>query len=279
MKLVVLSGKGGVGKSSITASLAVLLSRKKKVVCADCDVDASNLPLVLGSTADETYPINASKKAVISDACTSCKKCFETCYFNAIEWDSKPIITGKCEGCGTCAVVCPAKAITLKSFENAILTIGSGKGIDIVAAQLKIGESGSGKIVNYVKETAEKRQYDFMLIDAAAGVGCPVIASVKGADRAMLIVEPTPTSFADMQRANTLLDNFNIPSIIVINKCDIGETREIYQFAKEHNIPVVAEIPYEKRFVRALVNLRPAILEFPELEKYFTPILVSLSKK
>ncbi|MFO7710913.1 MAG: ATP-binding protein [Candidatus Woesearchaeota archaeon] len=278
MKIVVLSGKGGVGKSSITASLAVLLSRSKKVVCADCDVDASNLPLVLGSSVDETYPIKASRKAVVSDACTGCKKCFEACYFNAIEWDGKPVITGKCEGCGTCAVVCPAKAITLESFENAILTIGSD-GIDIVAAQLKIGESGSGKIVNIVKETAEKRQHDILLIDAAAGVGCPVIASVKGADKAILVVEPTPTSFADMQRANNLLDHFNISRMIVINKSDIGETKDIYQFAKENNIPVVAELPYDKRFVQALVNLNPAVLEFPELEKYFSPILASFSKK
>ncbi|MGM5488471.1 MAG: P-loop NTPase [Nanobdellota archaeon] len=273
MKLVVLSGKGGVGKSSITASLAIMLARDKRVVCADCDVDASNLPLVLNATPHETHEIRSAQKAVINENCQRCGLCVDACYFNAIKWvDQKPRISG-CEGCGTCTIVCPHEAITLEPIANATLSIAKGSGMDIVSAQLKIGESGSGKIVNTVKETAEKLEHDIMLIDAAAGVGCPVIASVNGAEKALLVVEPTPTSLADMKRANKLLDHFRIPRAIIINKKDIGDTKPIEEFAEENSVPICASLPYDRRFVQALVDLKPIITTAPDLESAFAPIV------
>lgn len=265
--ITIMSGKGGVGKSSITASLAVLLSKKYNLVCADCDVDASNLPLVLGvNDYDEWKNISTNFKAEFDlKKCISCKKCFDICYFNSIEWyNNKPRIKKfSCEGCGACEVICPKNAISLKKVNNAKIGYAITKfGFKVVFSQLNPGESGSGKIVSEVKKKAIKldENIEYMLVDSSAGIGCPVIASVSGSDFVLLVTEPTPSGFFDLKRALKIVNHFKIDYGIVINKSDLNKdyTNNMISELKE-NSKFIYEISYDKSFSKALVELVPII--------------------
>jgi MinD superfamily P-loop ATPase len=269
--ITILSGKGGVGKSSITASLAIALSKRKKIICADCDVDASNLALVFGIKEDnfeEWEDFTTNQEAVFDlEKCSSCKKCFDSCYFKAIDWvNNKPkLLEFGCEGCGVCELVCPENAIKLVDVNNA--KIGYAKtdyDFMVVSAQLKMGESGSGKVVAEVKNKAKKLSNDseIMLVDSAAGIGCPVIASVTGSDYVVLVTEPTPAGFSDMKRALSIVNHFNISCGIIINKFDINEdfTKKIEDFAEKNKINILGKFEYDRVFVDALVNLTPVIV-------------------
>ena len=288
-KITVLSGKGGVGKSSITASLAVALSKSHKIIAVDCDVDASNLALVFGMGEKDFIkwnPVTTNQKAVFNlSKCTSCKKCLEACYFNAIEWKkNKPKLKQfGCEGCGVCALVCPEKAIKLVDVYNAKIGYGKTKyGFHIASAQLEIGHAGSGKVVAAVRNMAEKlaNNTDIMLVDSAAGIGCPVIASVVGTDYVIAVTEPTPSGFADMKRALSMVTHFKIPYGIIINKYDINQSNKekIENFAKEKNIEILAKIPYNKKFVEALVKLIPIIVYDRGFEKLFHDLAEKIIK-
>ncbi len=281
MKITVLSGKGGVGKSSITASLAVLLSKNKSVVVADCDVDAPNLALVLGAKFHKTEKLQTNEKAVVDyNKCTKCKKCYEACYFQAIEWKDKPVVNPYfCEGCGVCSLVCPANAVRQVKVENAEISYGRTKyGFNIVSGQLKMGESGSGKVVAYIKKMAEKEEKDITLVDSAAGIGCPVIASVTGSDYVVAVTEPTPSALSDLKRAMEMVKHFEIPAGLVINRYDINKrfTKKIEKYAEEEKIKLLGKLPYDKRFVEAIVNLTPIVVYDKIMEEPFEEIVENI---
>ena len=226
MKIVVASGKGGVGKSMIASSLALLFSKDKKVVACDCDVDAPNLGLWLGVVDyDSTEKISTSFKAVIDEEkCIKCGKCKEVCKFFAIEegktFKVNPFL---CEGCGVCELVCPVGAIRIAPVKNGEIRIKeTDYGFPLISAQLYPGESGSGKIVEELRERAERYEYEVMILDAPAGIGCPVIASVRGCDFSLLVTEPTPSGLSDLERILKIVSHFNQPYGIVINKWDLN---------------------------------------------------------
>ena len=282
-KITILSGKGGVGKSSISASLAITLSKKYKIITADCDVDASNLALVLGRKEkdfEEWDFISTNQKAVFDlEKCTSCKLCHDECYFKAIDWvNNKPKLKPfSCEGCEVCKMVCPVGAITMEKVNNA--KIGYAKtdfGFKVASAQLEAGESGSGKLVFEVRRKAESiaNDADFMLIDAAAGVGCPVIASVSGVDFCLLVAEPTPSGLSDVKRALEIVKHFKIKAGLIINKFDLNEEycRKLEEFAKENEIEIIAKLAYNKIFTKALVEMKPVILMDDDLKGQFESI-------
>src|SRR3989339_701174 len=252
--ITILSGKGGVGKSSISASLAIAISRQKKIIVADCDVDASNLALVFGIKENdykEWEEITTNQRPVFDlSKCDSCRKCFENCYFESIKWqDEKPeLLEYSCEGCGMCELICLQKAIKLRDVMNA-----------------RIGYA--------------ETKYGFK-IDSAAGISCPVIASVTGSDYCLLITEPTPSSLSDMKKALELVKHFNVPHGIVINKYDINKERsgEIESFAKKNNIKLVGKLPYDKVFTEALVSMVPVIEKSGKLDVLFSRIAEQLLK-
>ncbi len=285
-RITVLSGKGGVGKSSIAASLAIAFSKKHKVICADCDVDASNLALVFGlreKDFEQWKNISTNEKARLNEKkCNGCGKCVDSCYFKAISWNGEkkqPVFDGfSCEGCGVCQIICPEKAIELVQVENAKIGFGKTKyGFAVVSGQLEMGESGSGKVVAEVKKLAEEKggKADLMLIDAAAGIGCPVIASVVGSDFVVAVTEPTPSGLSDLKRALQMVSHFNIPYGIVINKYDLNQefTKEVEKFAEENKTDILAKIPYDKSFVEALINLTPVVVYNPKTKKFFEEII------
>lgn len=293
MKTVaVLSGKGGVGKSSITASMAVLLANEHKIVAADCDVDAPNLALVLGikeGNFELLERVETREKVIlITEKCSACKECMDSCNFSAVKWDyneNSPVINDLfCTGCGACTVACPENALELEPVENAGISAGeTDYGFPVISGQLNIGESGSGKIVTAVKmralEIAEDIGAHFLIVDSAAGIGCPVIASVRGSDYVILVTEPTPAAFEDLKRAIKVVEHFGIPYGVVINRYDINNkfTEEINGYFVLNNIPILGKIPYNKKFVYALVNLKPLVVFEPEFADIFLQILKKLN--
>lgn len=286
-KITILSGKGGVGKSTITASLAVILSKEKKIVTVDCDVDAPNLGLVLGLSHNDYKwrKISTNEKAVlIEKKCIGCKKCLGVCNFSAISWNkekNQPIFNRMhCEGCGACQLICPKNAIKLEKVKNASIGISQTHGFPIVAGELKMGESGSGKIIIEVKNMASKiaKNTDMMLIDCAAGIGCPVISSIQGSDYGVIVTEPTPSAFHDMKRSLQILYNFHIPCGIIINKYDLDKkfSEKVRQFAYKNKLPILGKLPYDKKFVEALVHLKPIVEYDKKYEKVFEKILSNI---
>ena len=285
--ITVLSGKGGVGKSSISASLALLISEKKRIVTADCDVDASNLALVFGKEESDFLKwesISTNQKAVFDlKKCISCKKCYDSCYFKAIDWkNDKPRLKEfSCEGCEVCKMVCPVGAITMEDVYNAkIGYVKTDYGFNVVSAQLSPGESGSGKLVYSVKKKAKDldNNLDYLLVDSAAGIGCPVIASVTGSDYCVLVAEPTPSSMSDVSRALEIVKHFNIRAGLIINKSDINVKYkiELESFASDNNLDLLGNIPYDKSFSKALVEMTPVIKYNKKLSSYFEKIVAEL---
>jgi len=305
IKITVVSGKGGVGKSSIAASMALVLSKNRDIVAVDCDVDAPNLGLLLGVKKEgfSYKEVGTKEKAsLIEDRCIRCRKCVDICVFSAISWDNLPIfdkylcegcgacqrsasltqifIKYRCEGCGACQLVCPVDAIELIKVQNAFIGFTDTQyGFPVVGGQLKPGESGSGDVVTLVKEKAEeianKRGIETMIIDSAAGIGCPVIASVTGSDYVVAVTEPTPAAFSDLKRVLEVVEHFNIPYGIIINTWNTNPafTEKIEKFASENEITLLGKIPYDKAFIDALVQLMPVVAYDKRFKKLFKSIL------
>ncbi len=266
--LVVLSGKGGVGKSSIAASLAVVFSRHRRIVCADCDVDAPNLALLFSLGPEkfaEWEEISTNKAAEISQRlCSRCGECVSVCNFGALRMSEGFPVTDSdaCEGCGACRLACPRSAIRLRDVRNAYLgQAATHYGFGIAFAQLMPGATGSGKIVSCVRKKAEEAGMgaDLMIIDAAAGIGCPVIASLAGTDYAVVVAEPTPSSLADMTRALKLASRFKAKKGIVINKCTLSRDMcsRIAAFGRTNRIPVIGRIGFDRAFMEAQNKMVP----------------------
>jgi len=264
MKIVVASGKGGTGKSMFASSLTLLFSEMLDVVACDCDVDAPNLGLWLGVTTwDHVETISTSEKAKINgNKCVGCGKCFENCAFGAIEKANSVFTINSllCEGCGVCQLVCPMKAIDLEPVMNGEIRIKKTKwGFPLVSGQLKPGETGSGKIVQEIRKRADKISHEVMILDAAAGIGCPVIASITGCDYAVLVAEPTPSGLSDLRRVLEIVNHFNVPYGLIINKWDINPkvSEEIEKWNREQ---FLGKISYDREVVNSIVNLRPVMV-------------------
>jgi len=282
--ITILSGKGGVGKSSLVASLAVLLFKEKgkSIVAADCDVDASNLALLFNARLGKRKRISTNYKAFVNEKSKNCKEIVDVCAFSAISWDEKkhmPEINRLlCEGCGACQLLCP-DGIELKRVKNAVVgEAETSYGFPLVSGQLEMGESGSGNVVEAVKERARKKaeriKADFIVLDASAGIGCPVIASIKGSDYIIGITEPTPSGLSDLKRVFEVVNHFGIPHGIIINKHDLNKrwTGQIENFAYRNKLPVLGKLPYDRRFVEAMVNLMPIVVYEKSYRKTFSDI-------
>jgi len=275
MKLVIVSGKGGVGKSMLTSSLAMLFSQNKKVVAADCDVDAPDLAIWLGGIKkwDKVIPVATSVKPEINfKKCNGCGLCAEKCHFGAIKITSpvrnkissrankKPELNQfLCEGCGACEVICPQKAIKMKPVQNGKIQVKKTKyGFHLISGQLYPGEKGSGKIVTEIRERAEKFNYEIMLIDSAPGTGCPVIASLRDSNFAILVAEPTPSGFSDLKRVLKVVNYFSVPWGLVINKQDINPQLSD-KIKKWAGVKFLGKISYDKEIFKAISSLKPIL--------------------
>jgi MinD superfamily P-loop ATPase len=260
-ELVVLSGKGGTGKTSIVASFAALARSK---VLADCDVDAADLHLVLQPMIRENHEFWSGQFAVIDeDKCTQCGLCQELCRFDAIH-DFK-VDTISCEGCGFCSHICPAEAITMKENMSGHWFISDTKYGPLVHARLGIAQENSGKLVALVRQQArhiaESDDLDYVISDGPPGIGCPVISSLSGANLALLVTEPTQSGIHDLERVLNVCRHFGVPALVCINKYDINEdnTRKIEDYCLSQGLMAAAKIPFDNVFTESIVKGIPVV--------------------
>jgi MinD superfamily P-loop ATPase len=265
-EITVLSGKGGTGKTSLTASFAELTQNS---VLTDCDVDAPDLHMLLKPEVLETKEFKASRVAVIDpDTCVECGKCEENCRFDAIEKQVvDPIL---CEGCGVCAYICPVAAIELEKRVSGYAFISKTNYGPMSHALLNPGEENSGKLVALVrqnaKKVAKKENCELIINDGPPGIGCPVIASLGGVDMGLIVTEPTLSGIHDMERALGLLDHFKIPGLVCVNKYDINEenTARIVEFCESNGVEVVGKIPFDPIVTDAMVAGKPVVEYAPK---------------
>jgi len=265
-EIVIISGKGGTGKTSIVSSFAALAENK---VLADCDVDAADLHLILSPEIKEKEEFLAGKNAVIDrDICNSCGRCIEVCRFDAIS-DDYVIDPIDCEGCGVCAYFCPVEAIEMKEKTAGRLFISDTRYGPLFHAKLNIAEDNSGKLVTRVKEEAKKHAKEhgceLVLVDGPPGIGCPVISSVSGANVLLIVTEPTVSGIHDLKRVLELANHFRIKSSVCINKYDINKdvSDEIKAYCLKNNIDVAGEIPYDLDFTNAMIEGK-SIVEYSD---------------
>jgi len=266
-QLTVLSGKGGTGKTTITASFAVLA---KNTVVADCDVDAPDLHMLLHPKVVKTQEFKGAKLAVIDEEkCTKCGQCREKCRFDAITEDIK-IDSISCEGCGVCAVVCPVSAITLIERISGHAYISKTEHCFMAHAMLSAGEGNSGKLVTLVRQNAktlaEREHSDLIIIDGPPGIGCPVIASVTGITAGVVVTEPTMSGIHDLERALQLLRHFNVPPFVCVNMYDINRDNSdrIERVCGKNRIEVLGKIPFNPVVTEAMVNGKSVVEYAPE---------------
>ncbi|WFD09594.1 ATP-binding protein [Tepidibacter hydrothermalis] len=260
MELVVLSGKGGTGKTTIATALCEL---NEKVVRVDCDVDAPNLYLYYNGEDIEKKDFFKGKKATIDrSSCVECSKCEEVCRFDAIK--DFNIDKFLCEGCGACTHVCEHNSIKLEEEKTAQTFITKLDNGIISRAEMEIGSDGSGLLISDIRKNAKKfnQNKDLVIIDGSPGIGCAVISSITGADMALIVTEPTKSGLEDLKRVVSLCEHFGILTMVCINKYDINEEMSfnIQEFIKAKNMKLVGEIPYDETVVKSINELKPITL-------------------
>ena len=260
-EVVVLSGKGGTGKTSLVGSFAALAQSK---VLADCDVDAADLHLLLSPSVKEKHEFWSGQVAIIDEEkCTQCGLCQEVCRFQAInDFKVDPI---SCEGCGFCFQICPVEAITMKESLSGHWFISDTKYGPLVHARLGIAQENSGKLVALVRQQAkliaEKQGADYIVSDGPPGIGCPVISSLSGASLALLVTEPTLSGMHDLERVLGVCHHFGVPALVCINKYDLNEdnTRQIESYCANQGVKVASKIPFDNVVTEALVQGLPIV--------------------
>ena len=272
-EITVLSGKGGTGKTSITAALAALA---KDVVICDSDVDAADLHLILKPKIKEQYNFESSWVATIhKENCTLCNVCVEVCRYDAIHEmkdGSLEINAFQCEGCRLCERVCPEKTISSSRNNNNYWYVSETRFGTLVHAKMGAGEENSGKLVTQVreaaKEIAKEKNIQTILNDGPPGIGCPVISALTATQTVLMVFEPSMSGFHDGKRLFELLDSFNPKVYALINKFDINSetSEEIEQWLNEKSIPLLAKIPFDKQMVEAMINEETIIEYKPESE-------------
>ncbi len=262
-EIVVISGKGGTGKTTLTASLAALW---KPLVVADCDVDAANLHLLLHPKITREERFKSGVEALIDPArCTHCGRCHEVCVFDAIRPNDQ-VDPLACEGCGVCAHFCPENAIQLIPREGGVWFVSQSDYGPMVHARLHPGGENSGKLVSRIrqeaKRIAESSGFESILIDGSPGIGCPVISSITGATHAVVVTEATVSGLHDTERILKLAVQFGTRAFVVINKADLNfeVTSHIRQLAKRFDAFVVGMIPYDPAVTEALIRLEPVVM-------------------
>ncbi|HET91301.1 MAG TPA: 4Fe-4S dicluster domain-containing protein [Chloroflexi bacterium] len=265
-QLVILSGKGGTGKTTVAAALAHLASQELAVVLVDADVDAANLELVLDPNKEESQDFISGQVAVIApERCIQCGRCAEVCRFDAVIAGEEVyrVDSLACEGCASCFYQCPEDAISMEE-QHAGRWFRSGTRFGpLFHAHLFAGQENSGKLVTLVKQQGRLRGVDtgaeLLLVDGPPGIGCPVISASAGADVALHVVEPTVSGIHDLERIIGTTDHFGVPSLVAINKADLNPARsdEIVAFCAEQGVQVVGRIPYDNIVTEAMVQGQP----------------------
>ena len=279
--LGIVSGKGGVGKTSITASLACALADQKiNLIAADTDVDAPNLRILFQATGEskKTFTLQTTEKATFNpQSCSHCKKCIteDYCSFGALSWDDQalvPIIDFvACEGCRACELLCPEKCFEINPVDSGTVDhLASEYGFDVVTGETILGSQTSGKLVTelkkYAGDIAEAEKKELLIIDGPPGIGCPVIAAVANLDYCVVVIEPSVAALHDAKRVIEVVVPFKIPIGIIINKSDMfPEGYEmVSQYIKDNDLELLGDIPLDSKWPQSIAEGMPIIKFDPD---------------
>lgn len=265
-ELAVISGKGGTGKSSITAAFATI--SENRVVLADCDVDAANLHIIMEPEIEFTEVYISGEKAKIDhQICKNCGVCQDYCRFDAITFTEGKYSIDEisCDGCKLCERVCPVKAISMEKSDKSRMHSGNFRNGKMVYGRLEPGEENSGKLVamvrNRCREIAGQEQIDTILIDSPPGIGCAVISSISGVNYVLIVTEPSMSALSDLERTLQLLEGFSLEKGVAINKHDLSPelTERIIDFCNSKGVDIVGKIPFNPEVVEAMINSKSIV--------------------
>lgn len=272
-QLVILSGKGGTGKTSVAAALAHLASQEMPIVLADADVDAANLELVLSPTKCEEHLFMGGQVAVIDpDTCTLCGCCYEVCRFEAVVPSEQAYRVDPlaCEGCASCVYQCPVEAIQVEEQQAGLWFRSDTRFGPLFHAHLFAAQENSGKLVTLVKQQGRLLALDqgreLLIVDGPPGIGCPVISASAGADLALMVTEPTVSGVHDLERILGTVRHFRVPALVLINKAEVNpqHAADIEAYCRREGIDLVGRLPYDTVVTEAMVQGQPVTLHRPE---------------
>ena len=282
MRIAITGGKGGTGKSMVATSLAVLFAKNNKTLLVDADAECPNDHLLLGVKLKKASAVNQAIPKWNLKKCVKCGACASACQKNAIVFVAgkyPAFVSDVCIGCKACISSCSFGAITENKKEIGKIYTGRNYNVNLIVGELKLGELASGEVVAELRKYAEKAnaqiKADFILIDSAAGVGCPVIASLVGTDYIVAVTEPTPSALHDLKRVLYLANHFKIKHGIVINKYNLSKkfALKIEKFARDNKIPVIGRIPYAQDFVDSTIQMKPVVEINKDYQKIFLDII------
>jgi MinD superfamily P-loop ATPase len=270
MIVSVASGKGGTGKTTVAVNMA--LSLEKDVQLLDCDVEEPNVHIFIRPRIDEVTPVYLPTPKIDEGLCDHCGKCSEFCEFHAIAVvGNKAIVFPElCHGCGGCVLVCPKKAIAEENRQVGVIKKGVMGNIELVYGELNVGEPMPVPVIRGVKMSIDPNRTT--IIDAPPGTSCPVIESIHGSDYCLLVSEPTPFGLHDLKLMVEVLKEIKVPFGVVVNRAGIGD-RRIYDYCRTENIPILLEIPFEKRIAELYSRGIPFAMEIPEWKNRFRSLL------
>jgi len=276
MIISIASGKGGTGKTTIAVNLALSLP-KGTAQLIDCDVEEPNSHIFLSPSIHQVTSMGIPVPRIDESKCTYCGKCAKVCEYHAIAVILKNVLVFDelCHGCGACSYLCPEKAIFEVEREIGIVQEGSANGISFINGILNIGEPMASPVIRKAKERIQKNK--IVILDAPPGTACPVIETVKGSDFCVLVTEPTPFGLNDLELAVGMLEKLGISMGVVINKADIGD-RGVWDYCKSKNIPILMEIPMDRRIAESYSRGVPIVVEYPSYMQGFKVLFEKVEK-
>jgi len=274
MIVSIASGKGGTGKTSVAVNMALSI---RNVQLLDCDVEEPNVHLFLHPDMNRVEPVYFLVPVVNEELCDHCGKCAEFCRYNAIFVSSERVLIFPelCHSCGGCVLVCPRKVITEEKHRIGTLKSGSAGDLELVYGELEIGEPMPVPVIKEVKRQIKK--YRNVILDSPPGTSCPVIETVRGSDFCILVTEPTPFGLHDLKIIVQVLDGMRTPFGVVVNRAEIGD-KKVYEYCREKNIPILLEIPYQRKIAELYSRGVPFSLEMPEWKEKFQTLFNEISE-
>ncbi|MGD8506967.1 MAG: ATP-binding protein [Candidatus Bathyarchaeota archaeon] len=274
MILSVASGKGGTGKTTVAVNTALSLTN---VQLLDCDVEEPNVHLLLNPTVIETKPVYVLTPQINEEICDSCGECARFCEYNALFAGSDEVLVFQelCHGCGGCIIICPKHAITEKKQQIGTVEIGAAANIEVIFGELEVGKPMSVPVIKEVKKHIDKEKT--VIIDSPPGISCPVVETIKGSDFCVLVTEPTPFGLHDLKIAVQVLKEMRVPFGVVVNRAGLGD-KKVYEYCEENNIPILLEIPYQRKIAEHYSRGVPFSLEMPEWKEKFQTLFDKAGK-
>ena len=274
MIITVASGKGGTGKTTVAVNMALSL---ENVQLLDCDVEEPNSHILLQPTIREIKPVCTKIPVISEELCDYCGKCSKFCAYNALFVAPKTVMVFPelCHNCGGCELVCPKNAITEKERQIGIIKKGEAKGVEIVYGELNVGEAMAVPLIRAVKN--QMKSDKTVLIDAPPGTACSLVASVHKTDYCILVTEPTPFGLHDLKITVQVLRDLGVPMGVIINRAGIGD-RKVYEYCEKENIPLLMEIPFDKKIAELYSRGVPFVTQMPEWKEKFQKMWDTIQK-